>query len=67
MYRNDVMACKIQQRRSELFSFAYEKKNDVQTQSGISTFRKKHGYSLFMNQTTDITSYQIQHYLKIYS
>ena len=25
MYRNDAMACKIQQRRLELLSFAYEK------------------------------------------
>ena len=39
MYRNDAMACEIQQRRLELLSFAYEKKNDVQTQSGILTFR----------------------------
>ena len=38
MYRNDAMACKIQQRRLKLLSFAYEKKNDVQTQSGIFTF-----------------------------
>ena len=44
MYRNDAMACKIQQRRLKLLSFAYEKeKNDVQTQSVISTFRKEHG------------------------
>ena len=58
MYRNDAMACKIQQRRLELLSFAYENKNNVQTQPGISTFRKQHLYYLFMNQTTDLNSYQ---------
>ena len=53
MYRNDAMACKIQQRRLELLSFAYENKNNVQTQPGISTFRKQHLYYLLMNQTTE--------------
>ena len=57
MYRNDAMACKIQQRRLKLLSFAYKKKNDVQTQSGVSTFRNN----------IVITSDQSQRGLRIHS
>ena len=38
MYRNDAMACEIQQRRLELLSFAYEKKMMSRHNPGFSHF-----------------------------